>query len=235
MLKVAIVSIALLFGTVAGATEYRTIERLASRSLVENFGNEAGVADSSTVRSINALALNMIKDFEGWEPRAYNDPAGYCTIGYGHLIALKRCETIDLNEFAAELSLESGSVLLENDTLEARRAIKRFVKVDLSDHQFGALAAFVFNVGETNFKSSTMLRKINDEDFAGAAKQFGRWVKADGVVLPGLVKRRACEATHFKGELEYGASGKFSRSLCNDAGIAGGDTELIDLEVGETN
>ncbi|WP_369605505.1 lysozyme [Rhizobium sp. 28DA2] len=100
----------------------------------------------------------------------------------------------------SELSLESGSVLLENDTLEARRAIKRFVKVDLSDHQFGALAAFVFNVGETNFKSSTMLRKINDEDFAGAAKQFGRWVKADGVVLPGLVKRRACEATHFKGE-----------------------------------
>lgn len=63
-----------------------------------------------------------------------------------------------------------------------------------SQHQFDALVCFAYNVGIGNLASSTLLRLHKAGDFAGAEAQFGRWNKAAGKVLPGLVRRRAAEA-----------------------------------------
>lgn len=69
-----------------------------------------------------------------------------------------------------------------------------------SQDQFDALVSFTFNCGTANLKSSTLLRKHNAGDYAGAAAEFGKWTRAAGRVLPGLVRRRAAEAALYRGE-----------------------------------
>jgi lysozyme len=78
-------------------------------------------------------------------------------------------------------------------------AVRSHVKVDLAQWQFDALVSFAYNCGIGNLKSSTLLRKVNKGDFAGAAREFGKWNKAGGRVLTGLTRRRAAEATLFEG------------------------------------
>src|SRR5690606_6833672 len=77
--------------------------------------------------------------------------------------------------------------------------VDRLVKVPLKQHQFDALVSFAYNAGIGNLRSSTLLRKLNARDFAGAALEFHRWNRSNGKVLPGLVRRRAAEALLFQG------------------------------------
>ena len=75
--------------------------------------------------------------------------------------------------------------------------MKSLVKVKLGSNQFSALVCFSYNVGLGTFSKSTMLRKLNDGDYRGAAAEFDRWVKGGGRTLPGLVRRRNAEKTLF--------------------------------------
>ena len=75
--------------------------------------------------------------------------------------------------------------------------VNRAVRVGITQNQFDALVDFCFNAGRGNFLQSTLLRKVNLEDFAGATVQFGLWVHAGGEVVPGLVRRRKAEADLF--------------------------------------
>ncbi len=63
-----------------------------------------------------------------------------------------------------------------------------------SQPQFDAMVSFAYNVGPANLASSTLLRKHKAGDYAGAAAEFAKWVKAAGKTLPGLVRRRDAEA-----------------------------------------
>ncbi|WP_262298586.1 lysozyme [Microvirga sesbaniae] len=213
--------------------------RIMSRSLIEDFGEPPlGAARSAAARPLIRLALDVIKDFEGWVDVAYDDPAGYCTIGYGHLISLKRCNEVDLaavdaGKYSSKLSESSGLDLLEKDTVTARLAIQSLVSVDLTDEQFGALTSFVFNIGKENFKRSTMLRLLNAGEFDFAGRQFSRWIRAGEVIPPGLVARRACEETLFRHQLAYGRDGRFNRGDCVSLGAAPSAGSLIDIEKGE--
>lgn len=210
-------------------------DRVPSQSQIEDIGEGGrGAANSSDAWPLLTMALDLIKDFEGWSEDAYDDPADYCTIGYGHLIALKKCSQIDLGTFEVALQEPAeGTELLERDTQSARLAVQSLVQSELSDEQFGALASFVFNVGKENFRSSTMLKLLNEGEYDLVAKQFARWVKAKGEVLPGLVVRRACEEALFRDALVYGKDGKFIRSACVSMGAAPSADTLIDVEVGE--
>lgn len=220
--------------TTAFCQEFDTFEEhIVSQFQVENFGESYGATEQSKAREINEITIGLIKDFEGWRPKAYNDPVGYCTIGYGHLIALKRCEDIDLKEFANPITEARGLELLQADTIGARLAVGKLVDIDLDDNEFGSLVSFVFNVGARNFEKSTLLKLLNDGEKPAAAKQFRRWVRAKGVVLPGLVTRRACEELLFGSDLLADSSGNFSRKNCEVLGAAPGDGVEIDIYVGE--
>jgi len=144
----------------------------------------------------NQAGLDLIKSFEGWRAKAYPDPAtggAPWTIGYGHTTAagpptVSRGLTITQDE---------GEAILERDLLAVERTVAGLVKVKLTDNQFAALVSFTFNLGGGNFRKSTLLKKVNAGDFAGAAKEFGKWNKADGKVMAGLTRRRAAEASLF--------------------------------------
>jgi lysozyme len=133
--------------------------------------------------------LHLTESFEGCKLAAYQDTVGVWTIGYGH--------TCDVKEGMA-CTQEQAELWLVQDVQEAADAVTRLVTVPISQSEFDALTDFVFNVGQGNLGSSTMLKLLNAGDHAGAAAQFARWDKARGVVLAGLLRRRDAEADLFR-------------------------------------
>ena len=137
--------------------------------------------------------IALIKSAEGLRLKAYPDPGTGglpWTIGYGSTSGVTR--NMVITEAQAEQMLAADLVRFE-------RIVERAVQVPLNQDQFDALVSFTYNVGEGNFTKSTLLRKLNAGDTAGAAEQFSRWVHAGGKVLSGLVKRRAAERALFLG------------------------------------
>lgn len=133
--------------------------------------------------------INLVKKYEGLSLKKYICPAGKPTIGYGHLIL--KGENLEV------ITQQQANDLLLQDLLKAERCIESNVKMHLTQPQFDALADFIFNLGCGNFKSSTLLKLINDEQHLLAAEQFERWVNSNGKPLNGLIKRRAEEKELF--------------------------------------
>jgi lysozyme len=133
--------------------------------------------------------VSEIKRYEALRLRPYKDAGGKWTIGYGHL--LKRGEWWD------EISEEKAEDLLRGDLAIAESAVEKLVTVSLTRTQRDSLISFVFNVGVDAFAKSTMLRKLNSGDYAGAANEFSRWRYVQGQVNDVLVARRAREQALF--------------------------------------
>jgi lysozyme len=130
----------------------------------------------------------LVRQFEGCKLQAYLCPAGVATIGVGHTRNVKlgdRC------------SQEQADLWLTQDLEDAGASVASLVKVPLTQGQFDALTSFVFNLGIRRLAESTLLILLNKGDYHGAAAQFARWVRSDGQVLDGLVRRRAAEAKLF--------------------------------------
>jgi len=129
--------------------------------------------------------------FEGFRDHVYKDLAGHLTFGFGHLVKP--------GESMAGVDPVS---LFSKDLRESISTVLRAVKVKLSQNQLKALADLEYNMGESKFTGSTLVRKLNAGDYEGAAAQFARWNKVlqDGhhVVNQGLVNRRAAEAQLFR-------------------------------------
>lgn len=132
--------------------------------------------------------LSLIKSFEGLRLLAYEDAVGIWTIGYG----TTRGVTAGMS-----ISQEQAEWMLHNDVLRFEPEVERLVQVPLNANQWDALISFTYNLGAGNLASSTLLRLLNAGDYAGAADQFPRWIKAGGQVLNGLVRRREAERVLF--------------------------------------
>lgn len=154
--------------------------------------------------SFSPACVNLVKKFEGLhkltpegDVRAYRCPAGKWTIGYGHTKGVKS---------GMRISVEEAERLLEEDLQECVDHVNKLVKAELTQAQTDALTSFVFNLGPTQFKSSTLLKKLNAGDYDGAALEFPKWNKAreNGVlkVFPGLTRRRTAEAALFSMDAE---------------------------------
>lgn len=130
----------------------------------------------------SSIGIELIKRHEGLRLQAYLCPAGVATIGFGHTSGVRMGDRI---------TPQMAEQYLIQDLKNFELAIMRLVRAKLNQNQFDALVSFVFNVGAGNFQTSTLLRKVNENpnnpDIRG---EFGRWVYAKRVLLPGLVKRR---------------------------------------------
>jgi lysozyme len=146
--------------------------------------------------------LDLIRKSEGLKLQMYDgdgSEAGNCTIGYGHYI---HSGPIDGREsehpFVNGITEDQAEDLLIADAAMFGAELSPLVKVPLTQNQFDALVDFVFNLGCTRFASSTLLLKLNQGDYAGAAAEFGRWVYVSGKVSPWQVNRRASERELFE-------------------------------------
>jgi lysozyme len=121
---------------------------------------------------------------------AYRDTGGVLTIGYGHTGR-------DIKE-GMTISREGAEEFLDRDLIRAAEDVERLVNVKLTDNEFSALVSFVFNVGSHQFRESTLLRLLNQDDKKSAADEFPKWCKDNGNVLHGLLLRRIAEQELFE-------------------------------------
>jgi len=142
------------------------------------------------MRNITQKGLNLIKRFEGFYPNIYLCPAGYPTIGYGHLVRPGEEKVFE----GGIPSEKAGEALLLKDLDIAAGSVLRLIHVPLTDEQFDAMVSFTFNLGGGALQRSTLRRKINREEHEEVPEQLMRWVWAGGRKLKGLIRRRKAEA-----------------------------------------
>lgn len=146
--------------------------------------------------ALNRPTLELIKEFEGWRALAYPDPATGgepWTIGYGHTSAAGDPKV----KPGMIISKEEGLIILARDLEKYEAHVRRMVKVPTTANQHGALTSLCYNIGPGNLEKSTLLKKLNAGDYAGAAGQFKLWNKAAGKTMAGLTRRRLAETKLF--------------------------------------
>ena len=146
--------------------------------------------------AVPPAAIDLAKRFEGFERRVkrgtqvtavpYVCPAGFWTIGYGHLCAHDH----------PPISLEEAEAYLEQDMVKALTATLRYcpVLVTESEGRLAAIVDFTFNLGAGRLQASTLRRRINQRDWESAAQELRRWVYGGGKILNGLIVRREAES-----------------------------------------
>ena len=145
---------------------------------------------------ISAEGVALIKRFEGCPEKdgvvyAYQDSVGVWTIGFGH--------TKEVNE-GDTCTREEAEEMLATELEEYEGYINDLVDVPLLQSQFDALVAWVYNLGPTNLRESTLLRVLNEENYVQVPSEIIGWNRAGGQVLGGLVRRREAEALLFQGD-----------------------------------
>lgn len=139
--------------------------------------------------STGSAGLAYIRQFEGFRGIPYRDPIGKMTVGYGHLVRK--------GEYFDGVTRDHGEQLMRQDVLLAEAVVKRHVRVPLSDSQFDALVSLVYNIGEGNFRKSTLVKKLNRGNYKAAADEFLEWEYAGGRRFDGLAQRRRAERKLF--------------------------------------
>ena len=140
---------------------------------------------------ISEIGIKFIKSFESYSSQIYICPAGYRTIGYGHLLK-------DDEKFQ-HLTKAEAEDLLEHDLFSAQIAVLRLIHNDLEQHQFDMLVSFTFNLGAGALQRSTLRSKFNRGEDIFVQKEFERWIYAKGRIIPGLGRRRRSEAQIYLG------------------------------------
>jgi lysozyme len=140
------------------------------------------------MRHTTQAGLDLIKEYESFSPTVYICPAGYATIGWGHVVRKGDPEVV---------TKEQADVILAKDVEVAERGVLRLISVPLSDGQFDALVSFTFNLGSGTLQRSSLRAKINREEFEDASEVFGKYVYARGKKLKGLIRRRESERLLF--------------------------------------
>lgn len=145
---------------------------------------------------VSAIALNLVKEFEGFSDIAYIDTDGTPVIGYG----LSKIDGKSVN-MGDRISVAKADAALKAELQKIQQQINSTVNKELTENQLSALASLSFNAGFESIKTSTLIRKLNAGNYIGAANEFLRWDKANVrgrlVRLPGLTRRRQAERQLF--------------------------------------
>ena len=140
---------------------------------------------------LNQAGRDLIKHFEGCKLKAYQCSAGHWTVGWG------------LTFYPDGTKVKEGDVITQQQAEEYFNAVVDdfakqvdvLVKSNVTANNFSAIVSFAYNVGIGNLKNSTLLKKVNaNPKDATIPAEFRKWVRANGEVLKGLVRRRDAEA-----------------------------------------
>lgn len=142
---------------------------------------------------LGQAGLNLIKEFEGLYLTAYKCPAGVWTIGFG---TTGKVDGKAIGK-GMKITKEKAEQLLRKDVEQFEQSVDNLVKVPINQNQFDALVSFAYNVGSGALKGSTLLKKLNQKNYQGAADEFLKWNKAGGKILAGLRRRREAERKLF--------------------------------------
>ncbi len=145
---------------------------------------------------ISSRGLELIKSFEGFSSKAYPDPATGgkpYTIGHGTTV-YPNGKPVKMGDIC---TAEQAFSYLINDVDSFEKSVSLMLEKEVTQGQFDALVSFAYNLGSRNLKSSTLLKKLNAGDVAGAADEFLRWNRAAWRIMVGLTRRRQAERKLF--------------------------------------
>lgn len=140
------------------------------------------------MRQINQDGVDFIKQHEGCKLKAYKDGGGTWTIGYGSTRNVKEGDVITESQAEA---------FLRRDLAIFQAGVEIMVKVPINDNEFNSLVDFVYNLGLHSLGTSTLLRLLNQDNKASAAKEFLKWDRIGARVVEGLLQRRKDEMELF--------------------------------------
>lgn len=142
---------------------------------------------------ISRSGIDLITRWEGCKLTAYLDGGGVWTIGYGHTSAAGAPEV----KRGLKISLQDAKDIFVRDVVKYEAAVDKAINRPMTQGQFDAMVSLCYNIGPGAFAGSTLVRKFNAGDIAGAKRAFGSWIKDNGKVVKGLQNRRADEQNHF--------------------------------------
>lgn len=143
----------------------------------------------------NRRGIALIQQFESCRLRAYLCSAGVPTLGWG--------STGPDIHLGMTWTQEQADERFEYDLQRFERDVESLLTFEPSSNEFSALVCFAYNAGVSALAQSTLLRKFNTGDIAGAADEFLRWNKAKDkktgtrVPVAGLTRRREAERDLF--------------------------------------
>jgi GH24 family phage-related lysozyme (muramidase) len=173
----------------------RALRRLSTSLTDGGAGHQPG--------TLSQQGIDLIKSFEGFIPKLYNDPVGHCTVGYGTLLHHGNCDGRDAEApYANGVTEEKATQLLADEAGHYQQLLNDTVTVALNQNQNDALVSFIYNVGADAFRKSTLLKVLNQGKYEAVPGELKKWTKArqngNLVDLPGLVTRRKKEAELFQ-------------------------------------
>lgn len=141
------------------------------------------------------VATDLCKHFEGFRAKPYICPAGVETVAFG---STRYEDGARVQMTDAPVTKQRGEQLLEHvlltDCLPA--AIKYTPALVGNEPAIGAIADFIYNLGASRYKTSTLRHRLNTKNWSEAQYEINRWTRANGRVLRGLQLRRAAEAEY---------------------------------------
>ena len=141
---------------------------------------------------LNQEGINLILSFEGFESQPYICAGGKATIGYGTTVYPNG---VKVTMQDPPITKATAKKLFEATIIPYENAVAQLVKYPITENQAAALISFTYNVGIANFKSSTLLKRVNANTNDPAIRtEFSKWIKAKGKILNGLIKRRKAES-----------------------------------------
>lgn len=149
-----------------------------------------------TTLTLSQQCLDLIKEYEGYSAVPYKCSAGVPTIGYGATWYPDSGKKVTMQD--KSITKTTANAMLKSMVQSYADAVQRYVQVPISQNQFDALVSLTYNIGKESFRTSTLLRLLNQRDYLGAADQFKRWNKDSGRIRSGLTRRRAAEKALFE-------------------------------------
>lgn len=134
--------------------------------------------------TLSASALVGIAGWEGYSGNAYQDIVNVWTIGFGTTKGVKSTDKIDPVK-ALQRKLD--------DVKQFEGALKQCITVPLHQHEYDAYLSLAYNIGPTAFCNSTLVRRLNSQQYDLACREILRWDKAGGKAVRGLTLRREAE------------------------------------------
>lgn len=146
----------------------------------------------SKITTSSSKGIELIKSFEGFYAKPYLCPANVATIGYGTTVYPNGTK-VKLSDVS--ITKETATAYLMDNLTTYEKSVDAFCRDDINQNQFDALVSFCYNLGATNLKSSTLLKKVNaNPNDPEINFEFLKWNRGGGRVLKGLTKRREAEA-----------------------------------------
>lgn len=138
---------------------------------------------------INDAGIKLIQSFESCKLNSYQDIKGIWTIGWGHVdYFIGPGQTI---------TQQQADDLFQKDLDKFNEGVTNLITANINDNQFSALVSFSFNLGLHNLKDSHLLIYTNNSQFDLASNEFPKWDHSNGIVIPGLLRRRLAEQNLF--------------------------------------